>query len=283
MCNNECVDTQIDSHHCGNCETQCKTCESCAGGVCGPVECGSGKTCCQDQCVDDCPPGQQRDPATCQCSPCFGQADGTVCGTSEVCCQQACVTNQCTSGKHFDSGSCTCVCDAVGCPNGELQDPDTCQCVNLCATVTCSTCETCDPTSGACEPSTDGTDCGSGNICCQGSCVAGPTCPGVCVGLPMGSPCGPSPYCCSANDQCINPIDVVGYDNHCCLQGEVWCDTLAQCTEPATCCQAMSQGVPCGDTLPGNRPNCCAPSGICCSESVNGSFQHVCEPGPSCP
>jgi hypothetical protein len=295
MCNNECVDTQIDSRHCGNCATQCKTCESCAGGVCGPVECGTGKTCCNDQCVDDCPPGQQRDPATCQCSPCFGQADGTTCGTNEVCCQQGCFSNQCPTGKSFNYGTCGCVCDAVTCPTGQLQDPDTCQCVNFCANVTCPECQSCDQSSGACVPLTDLTACGTNQVCCGGFCLDScnePLCPSgqYACGVtqpynPNNNNARPAYTCCDTGAPCCGGN---GYLYDFCV-GSTYEDTYV-CCAPGTnqcgteCCDHVTQS--CQQAAADSSLHCCPadagavlPDGTCCDA---GALAFNCAGGWTC-
>jgi hypothetical protein len=278
-----CADLQTNPKHCGNCRTNCGD-QPCTHGHCGCGECArwdentrqcvpindggecDGGTCCKGTCIPACPGGQPPDPTTCQCHVCQNQIDGAACDATNVnlaCCHEQCVNIACPSGKTWSFQTCSCQCSAT-CPPGQLQDPETCQCQDLCQHVTCGTCQTCDPTSGDCVQAADNTDCGNGNICCQGACVAGPTCSGVCQGQTQGTPCGPEGYCCVNDTTCHNPVDTIGYDNHCCLQYDVWCSVLGTCTSGADCCQAMGQGAYCGSTEH-NEPICCGGGNICCT------------------
>jgi len=182
----------------------CPTCEECGG--------PDDERCCQGVCHDPCPEGQQRDPDTCSCDPCFGQEDGTVCGTNEVCCQEQCLSNQCPSPKQFSLDTCNCQCPPANCPTGQRQDPDTCQCVDLCANVTCGECETCDPTSGDCLPSADQTPCGNGQVCCGGTCQ---------------NSCGCTPSQCQGGGE-ICCTGAGGY-TYCCYSTQVCCDSANGC------------------------------------------------------
>ncbi len=221
-------------------------------------------TCCNNTCIPACPDGQPPDPTTCQCNICQNQIDGAACDandTTKLCCHEQCVSNTCPQGKTFSLETCTCQC-AAACPDGQLQDPETCQCQDLCANVTCPECQSCDPTSGDCVQAEDNTACGNNQVCCSGVCQD--SCSGTCQGMAQGTPCGSAGYCCVNDTTCHNPVDTIGYDNHCCLQYDVWCSALGRCTTGPDCCQAMGQGGYCGSTEH-NEPICCGGTDICCT------------------
>ena len=239
-CNEDCVNTQIDKNNCGSCGHACDTCETCSGGTCVPTTCPEGYVCCQDNCILACSSGDLPDPQTCQCNVCKDQINGAACGSNLICCNEQCVSNQCPSPKIFDDQSCGCVCPPANCGSGQLQDPDTCQCitVDLCANVTCGTCQTCDPASGACVQVADQTSCGNGQVCCSGTCQD--TC-GTCAGLP-----------CANGDCCTNSTDFACCEDGCCPQVTVNGQTNAYCVAAGSVTGPL--GNPVG--------NCCAPADL---------------------
>lgn len=244
ICDNQCVDTQTDKNNCGSCGHQCGTCETCSGGQCVPRTCPEGYTCCQDNCIPPCPSGDPPDPNTCQCDYCKDQVNGAACDANNsnmACCDQQCVNTQCASGKQFSYDTCGCQCTST-CPPDQLQDPDTCQCQDLCQGVTCGECQTCDPTSGDCVQVDDQTACGNNQVCCSGTCQDTCTCTGL---------------SCSNGDCCPNSTDWACCENGCCPQVQIngqtgaWCVAAGPDTDPL--------GAPAG--------NCCQPSDL-----VKGSY-----------
>ena len=103
-CGGECVDTQVDARHCGDCNMPCAPPSVCSNGKCiGPCStCSAGQACCDERCVD-----VASDPQNC------GR-----CG------------RVCSSGQHCASGSCTCPAGfflvgtgrcSICCANGERE------------------------------------------------------------------------------------------------------------------------------------------------------------------
>jgi hypothetical protein len=270
----------------------CAICEECGG--------SGDERCCQGVCHDPCEEGQQRNPDTCACDPCFGQEDGTTCGTSEVCCQQSCVNDQCPPNKTFNYGECGCVCQPVECPDGEHQDPDTCECVQACTESSCGECQTCDTTTGECVPATDNTACGTDQVCCGGFCLDscdGPLCPSgqfACAITPTTGDnnssrgayicCDDGAACCGGTgyfyDICTG--STVGDSYVCCKNGTSQCGT--ECCDHMTekcllapgdglidhCCPADSPGVlPDGTCCdPGTYTTQCADVWVCCASGA---------------
>ncbi len=146
LCDNQCVNFDVDPNHCGDCNT-----------VCGPNDV------CQDgQCV--CVPKTCADLGA-QCGSvsdgCGGMLECGSCGPDEVC----------------ESGTCVPNCSGTIC-NGVCvdtsNDPTNCgTCGNA-----CSQCQSC--TNGSCVPVGDGTLCDPGNsntgVCVSGACVDTGTC-----------------------------------------------------------------------------------------------------------
>ncbi len=258
-CVEQCIDTQSDNNNCGDCGHVCGSCEVCLGGECTSI-CSHDEVCCDDTCVSaqcpspkvfdstscscqcppvNCPAGEVQDSDTCQCGCSVGVICGSACCSSgEVCCNEQCVSNQCPSPKVFDDQVCGCVCPPANCGFGQLQDPDTCQCIDLCANVTCATCQTCDPTSGTCVQVADQTSCGNGQVCCTGTCQD--TC-GTCAGLP-----------CANGDCCTNSTDFACCEDGCCPQVTINGQTNAYCVAAGTSTGPL--GNPVG--------NCCAPADL---------------------
>jgi hypothetical protein len=139
-CNGQCIDTQTDSKHCGNCRHACSR----------------SQECCQGRCVDPCPSGQPRDPETCQC----GCASGTPCGDGccdddQTCCKGQCV-DACPTGQHRDAETCQC----TSCESGEPCGPYCCAEDKVCCP---------DKLSGMACRDPDG-DCGCGVSCGELCC-----------------------------------------------------------------------------------------------------------------
>jgi hypothetical protein len=188
------------------------------------------------------------------------------------------ITNRC--GKPVDCGPCTCT---TGCPQ----------------------CQTCNQTTGLCDPVVNGIGCDDGNACTQTD-----TCQnGVCVGsnpVVCNSPdeCQNLPGTCnSANGQCAYPNKATGTTcttvacGQCdgtgtCASG---CNAATQdcfngscatrCSDPTTCsscggCSQLFGGGPsyCTSGLTGDccegDPLTCAPGRVCVNAPCHGNSGH---------
>jgi hypothetical protein len=268
-----CTDLQTDPKNCGSCRHQCDglpcidgTCQCPAGNtIChGP----RNQTCCQPneycqsnafgsvECVPRCSPCETYDPTNtaqpcqplecdaCQeCDPQSGQCIpseiGTSCGSDLSCCGGQCVSETCQGAQTFNTGSCRCECPPVSCPNGGQPNPTTCECDDKCALVTCQPCSECDPDTGQCVQSQDGTSCGTGLVCEQGECTAPCT------------PCSDYTYgCCPAGQGCA----LVGLSD-------------GQTQNTVKCCP-----VDADHPIPGTA----LPDGTCCPPGSDAYHLHGC-------
>ena len=122
-CNNFCVDTSIDPHHCGDCNVHCASGEPCVNGQCGEEECPHGQPKCGDQCCgfgELCCGGVCRFTGTAICT-----RDGW-CSTTEG--QACCVGSDCIQDPccRFSAGEGCCVTsldplETTCCPGGPGQ------------------------------------------------------------------------------------------------------------------------------------------------------------------
>ncbi|MGA7669313.1 MAG: hypothetical protein WBW04_02760 [Nitrolancea sp.] len=332
-----CADLQTNSKHCGSCQNHCGD-QPCTNGKCGcgdcahwdpnnrqcvplanGTQCPNGGTCCNSTCIPVCPGGQPPDLTTCQCNVCQGQIDTAACDVNDLtkaCCQEQCVSTQCPNNQTYSFDTCSYQCNEP-CPDGQLQDPQTCECQDLCANVTCPECQTCDPTSEDCVPVDDQTPCGTDQVCCSGTCQD--SCTGNC---PDGQyACGvtqpynndnntrPDYWCCDNGSPCCGGN---GYLYDVC-QGSTYSDQYVCCT-PGTnqcggnccdhetqscqgnidigyyCCPAGSQGVLSDGTCcgAGEKPvGCyfeeCTSDAVCCPIDSGGVLPDgtCCEAGAS--
>ena len=238
-CGEDCIDTQSNHDNCGACGHACTGCETCVNGQCSSI-CGETAVCCNDQCVPLCTGGSAPNPQTCECDACSGQLNGVECGQGHFCCQEQCANSDCASNKDFSYDTCSCECTAT-CPDGRLQDPESCECQDLCANVTCDECQSCDPTSGECVQTEDGSVCSSGT-CCAGVCTED------------GGSCCPEDA-----RRCYDQTGAVG---PCCASGE---GCVAKASDAATwddytCCPIITNSTS-GDN---GRPYPALPDGTCC-------------------
>ncbi len=238
-CGEDCIDTQFNHDNCGACGQACSGCETCVAGQCTSV-CGETAVCCNDQCVPVCTGGSTPNPETCECDACTGQVNGVECGQGQVCCQEQCANSDCASNKDFSYDTCNCECTSQ-CPPDQLQDPETCECQDLCANVTCDECHICDPTSGDCVQAEDGSVCSSGT-CCAGACTED-----------GGSCCPDDAYRCYDQTGAVGP---------CCASGQ---GCVAKASDAATwddytCCPIITSSTT-GDN---GRPYPALPDGTCC-------------------
>ena len=129
-CGGQCVDTNVDTNHCGKCGFKCTGGQFCAAGKC---RCPSGLTFCNGLCRDT-----KTDRAYCGTSGC-----GTACKAGEVCnagqcglsfggstptkCGASCVNlstdgnncgscgTKCTGGRSCSSRTCVCPSGQIFC------------------------------------------------------------------------------------------------------------------------------------------------------------------------
>lgn len=241
-CNHQCTSATCTGGHVFNTATCRCECPATA-----PVECGG-------TCQAPCAPPFVLDTTTCAC----------VCPTGTVACGTGCVT-PCSAPFVLDPTTCTCVC-----PAGTEQCND--QCVPPCQPG-----QTRNPTTCACEGcpggavECDGTCCGPGENCVNGSCV--------CAG---GTPCNSNADC--ACGDCIG-----GVCSTATCEGRV-CGNFGQCSVDQDCqCYTTPEGAGvcgcntlCTLTTPCNATTDCPSGQICAVNSCCGAAGvclNVCFPG----
>jgi hypothetical protein len=186
-CNNFCVDTSIDTHHCGDCNVACQDNEQCVDGECvakeEPCEPGPGGCCAGER---SCPNGS--------CIPA-----GMCCPGVEQACPSApggCC-NTFAGEECSDDGCCNTLTGQAVC-DGQCTDISTNENCGACGN-SCGSCQTCkrdsrgnyacvapDRTPPACETCSNGevvsgTSCGDrccppGAACCGGGCCGADKC-----------------------------------------------------------------------------------------------------------
>lgn len=297
---NTCTHTPVTCQPSDVCHTA--SCDPSQGCIQTPVsdgtDCGGGKICQQGACVcpsgtmdcggicaqcctpDDCP-GTTCSPATCD--------DGT-CGRAPI---EGCCTQNSDCG---DSDACT----TDTCVNNTCQHtPVTCQPSDACHTASC------DPSQGCVQASvSDGTSCGTNQVCCQGTCcAAGQPCVqgSCCTPGDFNSLCAPGDFCGPVPDGCGGMFDCGDPCGECtpCDPNSHLCTTApngtscgavgsGQVCADGSCCTPNCAGRQCGgDGCGGSCGTCasgqhCTASGQCacdstsCSGCCNGN---TCEPG----
>jgi hypothetical protein len=163
LCNEECVDTQTDGRHCGECDHNCGPIDICVGGEC--VDCEAGFFACEGECIDisndpencggcgvACPDGRTCEGYQCRClddktlcgDECVNlESDADHCGDCDIACEagDVCFNSECdhdcgtllecgrdcvdplTSNDHCGFCNHECIPGAEECQGG------TCQCV----------------------------------------------------------------------------------------------------------------------------------------------------------
>ena len=218
MCEDTCINIQVDAKNCGDCGTKCLVGETCLAGACA-AGCGGGATDCSGNCVDS-----QSDPKNCG-------ACGTTCKTGEVCslgkCAASCLggTTNC-SGKCVDSQVDPDNCGACGtaCKTGEVCSAGKCGLTCVGGATKCST--KCVDTQldtahcGGCD-----TACKTGEVCsagtCSLTCVGGTTkCGTKCVDTQLDpAHCGACDAACAG--KCTSGKCLCGDGI---IQSGEWCD-----------------------------------------------------------
>lgn len=161
------------------CHGQCILKTAC----CRDRECGAGAICLKGRCR--CRPGQRVCQGTClPPGACCGNAE---CGSCESCVDGRCVSG-CQAGQECQSGQCRCTGESCpGCCDGEVcRDGDrdgACgsggeQCVRCgvhadCEAGICRCDEGFQDCDGTCQECCGTRDCGSGEVCDDGTCVIG--------------------------------------------------------------------------------------------------------------
>ncbi|MFN3203048.1 MAG: hypothetical protein ACE366_31935 [Bradymonadia bacterium] len=293
--------------------------EVCATGL--PGRCALGMQECDENGYFDCVPDLQPIEEVCngEDDDCDGAIDeGTLnacgfCGTSEEVCDGE--DNDCdgTVDEDFPSDP-VCPGDTI-CDRGECREP--CQnnecvtegtfcepirglCVPRCYEVVCEGSAVCDETTGRCEDTCAGVDCGAGETCVAGSCRPGDCTVNGCEGNQAcvngtcqadpcdGMSCGGDQFCragecvdtcaalsCPLYESCIDgacqPDPCGGFQcpaGEACLGGECRPDACAgmDCGEDERCLNGACVGDPCR--------NVDCPSGTACA-IVNDTLQCV--------
>lgn len=201
-CGAGCVDTAVDTKHCGACGNVCAAGEVCGSGGCRST-CGAGKTNCGGGCVDT-------DLNAKHCGAC-----GVVCPSNKACVGGNC---QCPAGFSFCNGTCidtrtdktNCGGCGVTCPAKESCVASACTVTPPCAPqqLQCGDAGTCRDVltdnnhCGGC-----GVSCGVDKVCVNGGCLCPQgtsSCGGACTNTQFDPRhCGSCGNSCNAGEQCI--------------------------------------------------------------------------------
>ena len=243
LCGTECVNTDRDNDHCGQCDNPCDPGEVCSGGSCA-LSCQQGLVKCDGSCVDP-----LTDLEFCGASSdCQGPNAGEVCDTGQIC----------------SGGSCI-----LSCPQGQIDCDNSC--IDPLTDLTyCGA-------SSDCQGQNAGETCAQGELCSAGSCAATCqagliACGGTCVDpLTSNSFCGASSDCAGENaGETCDPGEVcsAGSCALTCQQGLLDCG--GTCIDPQTdrtFCGASAdcQGANAGET--------CDPGELCSAGSCGLSCQ----------
>lgn len=204
-CGDSCVDTTGDEDHCGSCDRQCNSNQTCQDSDCvTSTECSGSLTRCGQDCVDttddqnncgscgrQCQANQ-----TCRNSDCVNESS---CSGNLTLCGADCVD---TSDNPQHCGSCSRRCDP-----GQVCESSDCVAGPDCRQQPCSGLTYCDLGSGNCLPGCISSDqCGGNEYCDMGShdckCETGyHRCGGVCVSDSSSNSCG------SRCDPCPTPAN----------------------------------------------------------------------------
>ncbi len=240
-CGAACVDTAVDTKHCGACGNACDPGEVCGNGGC-KTKCSDGKTNCGGGCVDTLINAKH-------CGAC-----GTVCPANKACVDGNC---QCPTGFSFCNGTCIDTrADKANCGGCGTTCPTKERCVASACTVTppCGPSERQCGDAGTCRDiQTDnnhcggcGVSCGADKVCVNGGCLCPQgtaSCGGACTNVQYDPRnCGSCGNACNAGEQCIGGTCAVF-----CGMGLTACS--GQCVDTATNVQHCGGcGNACGPT-----------------------------------
>jgi len=180
-----------------------------------------------------------------------------------------CADAGCAEGEACRDGNCYASCSDVTCEVGDFCVDGECE-ADLCAAITCSAAEVCDPVEGECvsEGVCVDTGCAAGYVCnpVAGDCEVDPclrtSCPGgqVCVNAQCQERCGADQVEC--NEVCIDPRRSLQY-----------CGASGDCTgddSGSTCADGkVCSGGECGDTCADGELNC---AGACTDPATDPNF-----------
>jgi Stigma-specific protein, Stig1 len=274
-CGGQCVDPQTNRNYCGasTCADDatdgevCPSGQVCAAGVC-ETSCPQGQVACGGECIKP-----ATDPTYCGATTCADDAtDGESCDTAsgEVCANGLCDTS-CPPGQLVCSGACVNpntdrgFCGATDCDGGDATDGSVCGSGEVCANGLCDT--SCLPgqlvCGGACvNPNTDRSFCGATD-CDGGDATDGSACASgeVCVGGACETSCPTGQLVCGGG--CISPDTSREYC------GATDCEA-GDTTDGETCGsgQVCSSGV-CTTSCAANQVDC---SGTCIDPETNRDY-----------
>lgn len=184
LCDDRCVDTNLDPDHCGSCATSCAGGSTCRAGSCVAPGCAPGMLACADTCVDPLT-NNEHCGAT---GACTADSAGVVCGPTRFCSGGLCLV-RCPTGFLACQGGCIDPAwDSVFCgARGDCSATD----VN--------------------SSNWRGEFCTDLTICINGGCtdnictLRGVSCGGACVD-PLTDPnhCGARGYCQDADPRSTN-------------------------------------------------------------------------------
>lgn len=265
-----------------------------AGGICSPP----GQCACPPTLPKLCPGGPTPQVGQCinptndvnNCGEC-----GVVCpqptGPDAPCRVRACVNGSCTTLPKVEANGLPCetgnLCTADVCDNGVCKKGP--------VDVICpdEQCQTCNPSTGICEPIANGTPCNDGNPCTlNDTCQAGICTPGALKDCDDNNECT-TDFCDPATGLCVHQPVLNGLpcetgnlctgdfcENGTCKQGpvNVTCpDEQCQKCNPTTGgCEPIANGTPCDD---GNK---CTVNDTCQAGLCTPGLPLACDDGNEC-